>query len=73
MTSQLSDDIIDAYWSVGHDGDGLSARTETVRALNLRYGFLPGAGQTLRTFSACGPFCPWVTSYSTFWPSVSSR
>lgn len=26
-----------------------------------------------RTLSACGPFCPWVTSNSTFWPSFSSR
>ena len=26
-----------------------------------------------RTLSACGPFCPWVTSNSTFWPSLSSR
>lgn len=29
--------------------------------------------QRPRTLSACGPFWPWVTSYSTFWPSVSSR
>jgi hypothetical protein len=27
--------------------------------------------QTGRTFSACGPFCPWVVSNSTFWFSSS--
>jgi hypothetical protein len=26
-----------------------------------------------RTFSACGPFCPWVVSNSTFWFSSSDR
>jgi len=25
------------------------------------------------TFSACGPFCPWVMSNSTFWPSSRLR
>jgi hypothetical protein len=29
--------------------------------------------QTGRTFSACGPFCPWVVSNSTFWFSASDR
>ena len=29
--------------------------------------------QTGRTFSACGPFCPWVVSNSTFWFSSSDR
>ena len=29
--------------------------------------------QVGRTFSAWGPFWPWVMSNSTFWPSVSSR
>jgi len=24
---------------------------------------------TLRTFAAAGPFCPFTTSNSTFWPS----
>lgn len=32
-----------------------------------------GTDQSGRTLSACGPFCPWVTSNSTFWPSLSSR
>jgi hypothetical protein len=27
--------------------------------------------QSGRTFSACGPFCPWVVSNSTFWFSSS--
>ena len=31
-------------------------------------GAMPQAG---RTFSACGPFCPWVVSNSTFWFSSS--
>ena len=30
-------------------------------------------GQSGRTFSACGPFCPWVVSNSTFWFSSSDR
>jgi len=29
--------------------------------------------QSGRTFSACGPFCPCVVSYSTFWFSFSDR
>jgi hypothetical protein len=29
--------------------------------------------QSGRTFSACGPFCPWVVSNSTFWFSFSDR
>ncbi len=36
-------------------------------------GTYEGAGQRGRTFAAWGPFWPWVTSNSTFWPSVSSR
>ena len=28
-------------------------------------------GQTGRTLTACGPFCPWVVSNSTFWFSSS--
>jgi hypothetical protein len=31
------------------------------------------ARQSGRTFSACGPFCPWVVSNSTFWFSASDR
>jgi hypothetical protein len=37
-------------------------------------GLTPGAAARLqigRTFSACGPFCPWVVSNSTFWFSSS--
>ena len=36
--------------------------------------FTPASGvgrQSGRTFSACGPFCPWVVSNSTFWFSFS--
>ena len=32
-----------------------------------------GPTQTGRTFSACGPFGPWVISNSTFWFSSSVR
>ena len=32
-----------------------------------------GSGQIARTFSACGPFGPWVTSNSTRWFSSSER
>src|SRR5436853_1223445 len=28
---------------------------------------------TIRTFCACGPFCPWVISNSTTWPSSQFR
>ena len=33
----------------------------------------PRSGQTGRTFSACGPFWPWVMSNSTRWFSSNER
>jgi len=49
--------------AAGHGGDdqgGLPGRESVLR-------------QAGRTFSACGPFCPWVVSNSTFWFSSSDR
>jgi hypothetical protein len=40
------------------------------RVAGGRRGVMRQAG---RTFSACGPFCPWVVSNSTFWFSSSDR
>jgi hypothetical protein len=49
------------------DGPGIPAdQTRRGRTQGVRR-------QTGRTFSACGPFCPWVVSNSTFWFSSSDR
>ena len=41
-------------------------------AVRARISSWPAARlQSGRTFSACGPFCPWVVSNSTFWFSFS--
>ena len=49
----------DTGGSAGWPGQRAAAATRRV---------MPQSG---RTFSACGPFCPWVVSNSTFWFSSS--
>lgn len=50
-----------------NDADGLADRPGK-RAAGPHGALRPQSG---RTFSACGPFCPWVVSNSTFWFSSS--
>ena len=62
-TPQGSDHLFEKFEHAGQDPDQ--------RGKNRAVGPVPGYSG--RTFSACGPFCPWVVSNSTFWFSSSER
>ena len=55
-----------AGYARASDAEGQPAARPRVAAAARRV--VPQSG---RTFSACGPFCPWVVSNSTFWFSSS--
>ena len=57
-------DLVSGVLPAKADGGGGSASRPGQRAASPTRRVTP---QTGRTFSACGPFCPWVASNSTFW------